>query len=1113
MLNKTLVWLCLALMAKSALAVQPGEETAKSSWRFDMGQKNSPVSPGTTHVTPESIYSPAAKFGWLDCQPQAFDIARPMEDPNWLQPTGQVVQENYLIHKEHSDLTRDGVTSKQDLVFQVDVPNGLYDLGLTLGRLDRPVCSLQVSVNGKLEASDFDAKHWVERKRPDRQFGFPRNLRRTVQVTNGRMQVRVHGDDAGFRRRFDQEYDKPGPGSYLEGTYFDGIYRAGRPLGLDIFHEGVKPARGDLSGWGQPPFHQCRVWAWQDIGGPFTENSILSIEIHAHQDRPLVWKDGVLIAAAGDQALQRGATAFGDKNWQLAEKHFDQVADAYSRSLGYLWLAGRPEYEHERRLLPQAIELLAQVAGNSSEDYRVQVDLENARRLARAIHRFDHRGELQRSYTELILAAGEVNSLQPEDPLYYKSRIYAGRAMYMIIPHRWTFAAGVGRQYFEELERAGFTDNRFVRWFLHDEWKPQEPDWIFPDYSKQRQGAPAWAGAVYEAFNREIDLGEWWIRNRQQPDGSLGGGWGDDVEILRTLGAFASVCPDASPELMRGVRLLVDGVWNSGSIDREAGYFAEVDDAEHGGEWTGDTLTSMTRLDHGNPVYIERAMKTGKLMRDLWMDHTPDGLFMMRSNYLGATGVGLEGTHNDSRINFRCASPARSVLRYNRLPALQKLYLEWADTWWAAAMSTDRGKPRGVIPEEIGYPSGIIGGNNSPTWYEADHPPNTENGNWGGSGGYQNYIVDLFLLAHELTKDARYLEPLRLQAAYAEKHLPASARESIYFREGRLHASLWESHPPGSPAWIAGKLSTAPRQWQKIQERLKPKPASSEARVDLLATAAKEAEAEIEGARRRLPHTTSEAMATDRVHFPGMKNAVRIMTGAAEHGEGSLVSYHGLGRQFAAAVLRADAIQVRVVVYNFDNADKEANLVCWTLRPGDEFDLTAGTDHDHDTVADKLNDRRTIRIQSQAQEIPFRIPGRTQVVLDLQRSGQGSVQRLLPDVALTAQDIIFRGEFGKIEVAIHNIGASAANDCTVILLDEANRELGRQTIPHLAAPEQLDPQIVRVGFPMDLNKLLGKKYSARVEVGKGASEITLANNQATATCPDKLPPRKIHSHP
>jgi hypothetical protein len=76
---------------------------------------------------------------------------------------------------------------------------------------------------------------------------------------------------------------------------------------------------------------------------------------------------------------------------------------------------------------------------------------------------------------------------------------------------------------------------------------------------------------------------------------------------------------------MEGVRKVADGAWLSGGIDTEAGYFAEVGDTEHTGEWTGDTLVAMIRTDYGNPVYIERALRTGKLMRDLWMDRNTLG--------------------------------------------------------------------------------------------------------------------------------------------------------------------------------------------------------------------------------------------------------------------------------------------------------------------------------------------------------------------------------------------------------------------------------------------------------------------------------------------------------
>jgi len=135
------------------------------------------------------------------------------------------------------------------------------------------------------------------------------------------------------------------------------------------------------------------------------------------------------------------------------------------------------------------------------------------------------------------------------------------------------------------------------------------------------------------------------------------------------------------------------------------------------------------------------------------------------------------------------------------------------------------------------------------------------------------------------------------------------------------------------------------------------------------------------------------------------------------------------------------------------------------------------------------------------------------MVLDVTRVATGPKPGLLPDLAVTTSDIEFRSEFNKIDVSVHNIGAVSADDATVLLFDDANREIGRQSIPHLSAPIQMDPQIVRVAFPMDLSKVLGRSFTVRIDTSDGVKEITKLNNQAIATCPLRLPPRKIHSHP
>jgi hypothetical protein len=672
----------------------------------------------------------------------------------------------------------------------------------------------------------------------------------------------------------------------------------------------------------------------------------------------------------------------------------------------------------------------------------------------------------------------------------------------MILPHRWGFSSGAGRQLLEKVRGAGFGDNRFVRWYLDDAWTDHPPDWVYADYSAKKQGAPAWAAEVYEAYNRELDLAAWWIRNRQVADGSLGGGWGDDVEILRSLGTFGSICPDAEPLALQGTRRVADGAWHSGSVDTEAGYFAEVGDTEHTGEWTADTLVPMIRLDYGNPVYVERALKTGKLMRDLWMERNRRGQLLMRSNFLGASGVGGGNSRSDSRINFRPALPARMVLWYNNLPTLRQIFVGWADAWLEASLSTERGKPRGIIPQEIAWEDGLIGGVNSPAWFRAAHDRSTVNSDWEGSEGYHEMIVDLFLLAFEATGDKKYLEPMELEAAFVGKH-PAPGTG------GPARAA--QGAGEGSDEWISAGLAAWPAQWEKIRRILFPEQFPEQADLTTLQEAAALAKLEAEWARKRWPNVTSECIATDRVHWPEMGNARQIMTGIGVLGAEPLVTYSGLGREFAAAVLRLNASALRVVLYNISQQEKSAGVIPWLLQVGAEYDFRIGPDSDSDGRMDGIAEQRTVRLRQRGQAVEFRVAGRSQVVIELSKRGQGAVISPASDLGLAASDIRFVPEYRRVDVTVHNVGSERARGVTVALFAR-DKEVGRVRIPNIEAPLDLDPKSVRVSFAFqpagDTEEL-----TAVVDPAGEIEEITKLNNRATAVCDTRLGVRKSHAHP
>ena len=915
-----ILWVLGCLFATSV--ARPAADIHRFVLRLDLGPDGSPVEDGFTGLDPDRGYSPDLGYGWESVGHIGFDIPRPSRNPAWQGPAGQLVPQDYLVLKEHTSATRDGISSAADLVLRIDLPDGEYQVRLVLGRLDSPRCSMHVSFNGEVVAEDVHARHFARRGVPDFLHGFPRVLRRSVRVEDGFLRIRIRGDDSRFRKRFLEEYERPDPISYLTDT----------PT------RNRKPPEADPDGWGRidprTGMPGGGVWVYQDIGCPFSENSLLSVEIYPYETPPLLWASGRLKAQVSDPALESVAKHFNYGHYGLAETAIRSVTSRFAQALGLLWISGATDFEDERRLLPTAIELLEGDDLDVGTRYLSAEYLRQARRLLTALSRFDGAGDRQRAYTELLMISGEVDSFEPGDPLFPKGKLYAGRALHMIDPHRWAFASHAGRQILQRLRALGHK-GRILDWYLDEKWSHAYPDWRFTSYTDRRANAPKWAAEVFEAYNREIDLAEWWISHRQREDGSLGGGWGDDVEILRSLAAFVGASSGASPLALEGIRKIADGAWRSGSVDAEAGYFAEVGDTEHTGEWTADTLVAMILSDYGNPVYIERALKTAKLMRDLWMDVNESGWLLMRSNFLGATGVGPARTASDSRINLRPAAPALAVLRYNSLAAIQDLFVRWADAWLAASLSTDRGKPRGVIPQEIAFGDGKVGGVDSPTWYRAAHPPGTVNYDWGGVGTYHDAIVELLLAAFQMTSDRKYLDPLDLEAEFVRRHLPESVRRSPnYGRPGRPHSELWNGLPEGSGAWVAAKLASWPTTWARMRRVLFPRENSVAETLRTLEEARRMAARENEHAAKRWPHVTTEMIATDRVYFPGLGNAVRVSTGIGLVGNRPLVTYKGLGRDFAATVLSADARTLRVALYNFAADRKSAEIVPWLLDVG-----------------------------------------------------------------------------------------------------------------------------------------------------------------------------------
>ena len=155
-----------------------------------------------------------------------------------------------------------------------------------------------------------------------------------------------------------------------------------------------------------------------------------------------------------------------------------------------------------------------------------------------------------------------------------------------------------------ELRRveAKYPSNRYVRYLLHHQWEPygdgsRFDDWRMTDCGPKLEGAPAWVRALYPAWAGMLDWAEWFLGFKQAPDGSIGGGWGDDVEVIGSFGYLGFTSRGVSDLTLEGTRKLVEGVWNLSEVDPEIGYCLPLSDAEHTAEWTGNTRYTTTCPD------------------------------------------------------------------------------------------------------------------------------------------------------------------------------------------------------------------------------------------------------------------------------------------------------------------------------------------------------------------------------------------------------------------------------------------------------------------------------------------------------------------------------------
>ena len=255
--------------------------------------------------------------------------------------------------------------------------------------------------------------------------------------------------------------------------------------------------------------------------------------------------------------------------------------------------------------------------------------------------------------------------------------------------------------------------------------------------------------------------------------------------------------------------------------------------------------------------------------------------------------------------------------------------------------------------------------------------------------------------------------------------------------------------------------------------------------------------------RERWPLMTTEAGPTDRVAFAGCVNPFLIYTGGRIGGPSleAAVTYGNTTRDFAAAVLATDAQGFRLLYHSLTPGAREIEIYPWHLEPAGQYVLRYGPDANEDAVMDLRTEERRFDFPQVGTPLRIRVEPRTTYVVEVEQIERGRLTRLVADPGLSSDDIRYDPRWGLILARIHNVGSERVRDLEVVAFDgnpnDGGVRIGRQTIPNIEAPNDLEPRTVTVGFSWKPTKKMHEIYVLIDPEHKLKAEITTLNNAAS----------------
>lgn len=262
------------------------------------------------------------------------------------------------------------------------------------------------------------------------------------------------------------------------------------------------------------------------------------------------------------------------------------------------------------------------------------------------------------------------------------------------------------------------------------------------------QDVPTWVQHQHTAITHLMDIIEFWIDHRQALDGQFGGGWGDDVEMWRWWTPIFLGYEHDGIDIAQ--RKLSEGIFELPRL--EGGYTSLLTDVEHSSEDSADSISPMMLRFPTESIWQERASRIGELASTLWMAENEQGGVQFQSTYFTSQEVDRSESHAcDTPYHTRALQPVFLAWAHGD-DTHQSTLIAWLEHWVSVTEREENGKPAGIPPAAIAFPTGTVGG--EPWWNPGCHYTDKTF----AFPRALSFLAEAMVLAHQKTGEERYID-------------------------------------------------------------------------------------------------------------------------------------------------------------------------------------------------------------------------------------------------------------------------------------------------------------------------------------------------------------------